>query len=255
MSASARAVFVAALALALVAVACAGGVEARPYGKRLPRAASSPRGGTRGTRLRAHAVPPNMTLPANLIPVPLYLQQTDYSCGPSSALSLLRYWSYAKYADVTEQQLYGPMGTTPQNGTDPGPIAAYFRDYAGIPAVYVRGNASVTIARVKQAIDDAQPPMVDLQAWRDNDTVVWATDWNDGHYNVVVGYDSTNLYFMDPSTDGQYAYIPTDEFVTRWHDLEGVNNVKVWHMLIVVRGTDTPTPAPPPEGATASYED
>jgi len=34
---------------------------------------------------------PRLPLPSNVINVPLYLQETDFSCGPSSALSVLRY--------------------------------------------------------------------------------------------------------------------------------------------------------------------
>jgi predicted double-glycine peptidase len=40
-------------------------------------------------------------LPQNTIWVPQYKQQTDYSCGPSSSLSVLRYWDLAKWQNVT----------------------------------------------------------------------------------------------------------------------------------------------------------
>jgi hypothetical protein len=40
-------------------------------------------------------------LPKNAIFVPLYKQQTDYSCGPSSCLSLLRYYDMNKYKSIT----------------------------------------------------------------------------------------------------------------------------------------------------------
>jgi len=199
------------------------------------------------------STPPNIPLPSNLIPIPQYVQEVDYSCGPSSALALLRYWDYATYWNATEQSLYGPMNTTEAEGTDPQPIANYFVNFAQIPAVYVWGNATVTLDRLKQAIDDGEPPIVDLQAWRLNDSVVWSTDWDDGHYNVLIGYDDSNLFFMDPSTDGNYAYIPITEFLTRWHDTLATNQ-KVWSMLILVSGTANPHPVPP-SIPIASYED
>src|SRR5690349_1791018 len=68
----------------------------------------------------------NELLPKNLIAVPLYYQQTDYSCGPAAALSLLRYWSWDRFSTAQEEELYGPMNTSSSTGTDPQPIADYF---------------------------------------------------------------------------------------------------------------------------------
>ncbi len=76
------------------------------------------------------------------------------------------------------------MHTTPENGTDPQPIADYFVQYAGIPAKYIHGNGTSTVDRLMKEIDHGRPPIVDLQAWRLNDSVMWNTDWDDGHYNV-----------------------------------------------------------------------
>jgi len=182
-------------------------------------------------------------LPKNLIPVPLYLQKTSYSCGPSSALSLLRYWEWKTYAHVPEKDLYARMNCSADEGTDPGPIANFFNVYANIPATYVNGS-NITLSMLEKAIDDKKPPMVDLQAWSDG-PVNWKTDWDDGHYNVLVGYDETNFFFMDPSTDHTYAFIPKDEFFIRWHDVEGTDNHKVYHMVIFIEGTQTRHPVNP----------
>src|SRR5258708_37879407 len=65
--------------------------------------------------LRSRSVP----LPARIIPAPLVRQKTDYSCGNVAALSLLRYWKHEEWKQVPESALYGPMGTTSQDGTDP----------------------------------------------------------------------------------------------------------------------------------------
>ncbi|HMA07121.1 MAG TPA: hypothetical protein VKP68_04645, partial [Ramlibacter sp.] len=46
----------------------------------------------------------------------------------------------------------------------------------------------------------------------------YADDWEDGHYAVVVGMDAEKIYFMDPSTIGNYTFIRVQEFVARWHD-------------------------------------
>jgi hypothetical protein len=43
-------------------------------------------------------------MPKNAIWVPQYKQKTDYSCGPSSALSVLRYWLPEKFGNYTGTQ-------------------------------------------------------------------------------------------------------------------------------------------------------
>jgi len=64
------------------------------------------------------------------------------------------------------------------------------------------------------------PVIVLLQAWEeskktDND---WYSDYADGHYVVVNGFDKANIYMMDPSTNGAWAYVARNRFAHRWHD-------------------------------------
>jgi len=187
---------------------------------------------------------PRLPLPSNVINVPLYLQETDFSCGPSSALSVLRYWLWDTYYNVTEKELYGPMNCTREEGTDPEPIARYFREYAHLEAMYMNSTA-ITLQDLFKAIDDRNPPIVDFQAWPTKHWTNenWTHDWVDGHYNVLIGYDETYLYLMDPSTQGHYAYIPQEEFVYRWHDIEGSVKpyTRVQRMVIFISGWN-PTP-------------
>lgn len=178
----------------------------------------------------------NRPLPANLIPVPLYRQQTDYSCGDASTLAVLRYWDWDHYGTTPESDLYGPLQTTEQDGTDPHPIEAFLNQQKGMSAQFKR---NATMADLESAVDHRQPCIVDIEAWQDSPKD-WATDWDDGHYVVLVGYDKDNLYFMDPSTDDQYAYIPKDQFMQRWHDVLGPQNEKVQHMMVAVQGSGYP---------------
>jgi hypothetical protein len=145
------------------------------------------------------------------------------------------------------------MNTSSSDGTDPQPIADYFNHVAKIPAVYVQGKNNCTLELLRGQIDSGRPPIVDLQAWTDNPPVDWKTDWIDGHYNVLVGYDHEHFFFMDPSTEHYYAYIAQHEFLERWHDIVGVDT-HTWHMVILVKGTDKPHPIPP-KHHEASYEE
>ena len=74
----------------------------------------------------------------------------------------------------------------------------------------------------------------------------YATDWSDGHYAVLIGYDNANLFFMDPSTSGKYAFIPREELAERWHDVVGADNVHTQRMAIFVHATTTPWVSPRP---------
>lgn len=177
-------------------------------------------------------------LPANVIPVPLVRQMVDYSCGDVAALALLRYWDPSDYASVGEADLYAPLHTTAQDGTDPQPITEYLKTVRGLSADFRLG---ATVADLTAAIDHGEPPIVDLEAWRDDpgtpDVAEWAADWDDGHYAVLVGYDDRDFYLMDPSTGDHYAYVPRGELEPRWHDVLTGSNAHIEHAAIFVRSS------------------
>lgn len=58
----------------------------------------------------------------------------------------------------------------------------------------------------------------EIQAWTDNPPVDYSKSYDEGHFVVAIGYDDSNIYFMDPCTVGNYTYIPNKELITRWHD-------------------------------------
>lgn len=176
---------------------------------------------------------PTHRLPANLIPVPVVKQVTDFSCGAAAALSLLRLWRWESYADVEETALHDALQTTDAQGTEPEPIAEYLSVAAHLRAEYRHGD--VTLAQLQAAVDRGEPPIVDLQAWRDRDRP-WRDTWDAGHYVVLVGYDAERLFVMDPSvlTPGGYAFFPVAELDERWHDLAGPHEVPVERMSIFV---------------------
>ncbi len=180
----------------------------------------------------------NVRLPSNVVHVPAVKQRTDFSCGAAATLSLLRFWLGEAYARVEEHDLFGPLDTTPANGTEPEPITAYLRA-AGLDANYLHGD--VTLSALERAIDAGHPPLVDLQAWRD-DPDPWPEVWDAGHYAILVGYDAEHLFFMDPSvlTTGAYAFMPRAELSERWHDLAGPDNRRLERMTVFVRGVHPP---------------
>jgi predicted double-glycine peptidase len=174
-------------------------------------------------------------LPANLVSVPVVKQATDFSCGAAATLSMLRLWRWDAYARVDERALYAALRTTGTHGTEPEPITEYLCNEARLDACY--RHTDVTLAELEAAVDAGEPPIVDLQAWRDRDAP-WAETWDAGHYVILVGYDAERLFVMDPSvlTPGGYAFFPRAELSERWHDLTGPNDARVDRMTIFVRG-------------------
>jgi len=196
-------------------------------------------------------------LPSNQAPTPVLRQEVNYSCGDVATLSVLKYWKPTDFASTPEQDLYAPLQTSPEEGTEPDAIAAYINGIDGLHADY---RTDVPIADLEAAIDHGQPPIVDIQAWQGDTGVAnesaWATQWEDGHYVVLTGYDDTNFYFMDPSMDPlpdgtkRYAYIPRSEFVDRWHDSTRENQ-QIQRMTIFVSPTDSGL-QPAPESGDAT---
>jgi predicted double-glycine peptidase len=158
-----------------------------------------------------------------LIRVPMTRQATDHTCGVAALQSVLAY-----YGDSIREDTVGRYVNTTEDGTNKNNIAAY--------ALSLGYNVSI---RVNMTLDDLQgyidsktPVIIAIQAWEDP-PVDWNSTWDAGHYVVAIGYDQDNFYFMDPSTLGNYAYIPTSEFQTRWHDID-FDGAKLIHFGIII---------------------
>ncbi len=91
----------------------------------------------------------------------------------------------------------------------------------------------MTIEQLQACLDNKQPVIIAYQAWKDNPSIPYQDDWEDGHFSIAIGYDSNNIYFMDPYTLGNYTSIPTSEFLTRWHDIDDFAEEKLINFGIV----------------------
>jgi hypothetical protein len=127
---------------------------------------------------------------------------------------------------------------------------------------------------LEDAIARGEPAIVDIEAWQDQPHISkfrdWETDFEDGHYVVLIGQGKAKLpppesrkpghgdvkgpsteqdvfFFMDPSTTGNYTYIPKAEFLTRWHDVlsdGNGQNLQAQHVAILVSNEKKLTPSP-----------
>jgi uncharacterized protein len=188
------------------------------------------------------AVP--LAVPAASLPfasVPDVRQSTGYTCGAAALQAVLAYWGI----EEREDRLAARLHSTPEAGTHPDDIVRGAREL-GLTAEIREG---LDLADLARALADGRAVIVDLQAWRDREDRPWTETWDDGHYMVLLGLDSANLYFEDPSLLGARGVIPRAEFVDRWHDYEGespldASDRKYVHMAIFLKGVRS-APASP----------
>lgn len=163
--------------------------------------------------------------------LPIVAQETTYSCGAAAMKSLLQYFGL----DYTEGELRKILKTTPE-GTMIEPI----QELAKSLNFEVETREQMSIADLKTAIDEHKPVLILLQAWPETKQSNWEQMWDAGHFVIVVGYDEDKLFIMDPVNSGKYHYVPQDEFLRRWHDIDG--QTKVFHFgMTFIPGTKTST--------------
>lgn len=166
---------------------------------------------------------PALKLPENLIRLPLTRQATCYTCGVSALQSVLAYYGKEFREDSLSKQLKANY----HDGT------AYLRivRFAAKLGFKVDVHKDMNLPELKALIDRKQPVICLLQAWSEKPRD-YTDVWSDGHYVVACGYDDENIFFMDPSTLGNFAYIPESEFVDRWHDTDGREKLRHFGMVV-----------------------
>lgn len=175
--------------------------------------------------------PPSAT--AIRVWAPLVRQPDAYTCGVAALQSVLHYFGHA----VRYDQLSAALGADPVHGVNYQRMVAYARA-CGLVVEIVTG---MEVAHLRRIIDEGVPVIVALQAWGAPAAGVYEDEWEEGHYVVVVGYDALYFYFMDPSTLGNYTYLPVHDFLARWHDyyLEAGERVELRRFAMAFRGATT----------------
>jgi predicted double-glycine peptidase len=153
--------------------------------------------------------------PTILNTVPDVRQSTPFSSGAASLQAVLNYWG----TDQREDELVPLLGTTPEEGTLPENIVEVAHQFNY--SAELREN--LTLADLETSIAAGVPVIIAAQAYAGNDSIPYTQDWKDGHYMVVIGVDSENVYLEDPAILGSRGVIPRLEFLTRWHDATGIS--------------------------------
>jgi len=170
--------------------------------------------------------------PPHLVPVPLISQSQPWTCGAAALMATLVYF---RVFDEAESSLVTELGATPTDGTRVRDIVAVARRF-GLAA---EARTRLAVADLARELAGGAVVIAAVQAWPSSGRVSdWRSDWDDGHYVVIVGVSRNRVYVMDPSVRTGYAYLARDEFLARWHDYEVEDGqVVVWDRLgIVIRG-------------------
>jgi hypothetical protein len=159
-----------------------------------------------------------------ILDFPELRQMYNYDCGASSVQSILAFCGI----DAREDHILNIANTTPKEGTLNDDVKRVL-DYYEIN--YKEGT--FTIEDLKKHIDANQPTIISLQAYADDENIDYKKSWDEGHNVVVIGYDTKNIYFEDPSSFKR-TYLSFDELDDRWHDTDK-DDKKVDHWGIVIK--------------------
>ena len=165
---------------------------------------------------------------AHFIRTPLVRQTTEYTCGVAALQSVLLYYGVP---DEQESELAKVLGSTSDAGTNYRAIVSYAQELG----FAVSAKSRMTVAELEVSIDAKRPVILALQAWAEDASIDWRKSDDNGHYVVATGYDTKNLYFMDPSTRGRYTFIPRAQLEARWHDFDAEAG-ELDHFGIVISG-------------------
>lgn len=159
----------------------------------------------------------------NLIAVPMTRQATNYSCGAAAMQSMFGFYG----EDLNEDELVKLLKTNSEEGTDYNEIVKVAKEKGYEVKVY----KDMSLAQLKKQLDKKNPVLCLIQAWAEK-KVDYSTDWQDGHYVVAIGYDKSRIFFMDPSTLGNYTFIKNKDFLKRWHDKNSTESLNHFGLTI-----------------------
>ncbi len=99
----------------------------------------------------------------------------------------------------------------------------------------------MSVDELVRLVRAGHPVIIVLQAWSGRPRPAYASDWEDGHYLVMVGVQGAELVFEDPSLLGSRGVLRRRELEERWHDTDGKH---AWQQTgIVFDGRPAPPPA------------
>ena len=147
-----------------------------------------------------------------LLETPNIRQSTNYSCGPACVTIILKYFGYK----AKEKVMIKRLGADPDDGVEPEILVKYFRDRR----FKIKQKYDMTIEDLEKSIDNGNPVIIAYQDWAHKPSETnYHKSWDNGHYAVVMGYDSEKIYLSDPSSVKAKKGLKKEDFYGRWRDI------------------------------------
>ena len=157
----------------------------------------------------------------NALSLPNGRQATSSWCGAKCVQLVAAY--FGKSAD-REDEFADRLGTSSEHGTLPESIAKVLNDLD----VSAEVKDEMSFKELERIVEEERfPVIVAFQAWKDgSNRTPYRDDWLDGHYSVVIRVTDDYVVLEDPSLNGQRGVLTKDEFLQRWHDIDGLGRVR-----------------------------
>jgi predicted double-glycine peptidase len=149
--------------------------------------------------------------PIVLLDFPNHRQGTKYFCGVDAVESILEYYGI----DWHEMDLAKILDATPEEGT----CIERIIDFIGTQGLQVEFRENMTINDLKNFLNKKIPIIMMIQAWGEK-SKNYANTWEEGHYVICIGYTNNEILFADPATYYEVSFIPNNELMNRWHDMD-----------------------------------
>lgn len=163
---------------------------------------------------------------ASGIPAKKVRQSHDYDCGAAALRSVAA--SFGVGPD-TEEEFIEICKTCKETGTPPNELVRAAKNI-GLKAKII---SHMGMQNLMHFLDRGKPVICAIQAWGKEDEY---DKLDDGHYIVAIAYDDKNIYFEDPSMDGDRGRLSHDEFLERWKDRDYRGDIKTKMGIVFSRG-------------------
>jgi predicted double-glycine peptidase len=155
-------------------------------------------------------------------------QTFDFDCGAKALQLVMEYYGI----EIREGELLKELKTGKDGTSYMNMVSVAERN-----GFKVFASNEVSLEQLKRFIDEGYPVIVIVQAWADKYMTLqdWKSDFDDGHYAVLIGYQDRIIVFEDPASIHR-TWMSEEEFLARWHDIDWKTREKVEHFAMVLMG-------------------
>lgn len=168
-----------------------------------------------------------------IIDLPSGRQSFDFDCGAKALQLVMAYYGI----DVNEGELFNDLKISSQGAPLKNMISV-----AEKHGFQVVAKCGVSLNTIKEYLDNDIPVIVLVQAWAKKQMTLeeWRSNYDDGHYAIIIGHYGPIFVFEDPASFSK-TWMSEKEFMARWHDVDPATNTKLRHFAMVLLGKE-PSP-------------